>query len=294
MTREEAIEIIKERISKQSWCTSDEDMEALYKAIPELTESEDERIRKKILDIVRTAPFDEEKDILEDWLEKQKEHKPDIELIQRSWYMEGYHDGEFNMEPKWTVKAKKGGPRYEENPRYGQSLTEEQKPANDRAFEEWIDDWWKHNKVNNPDSYNKGDEIQFDERGFKNFCRGIRNMYAEQKQWSEGDEAIIEGACNALEIHGHTKLASMLKSLRPSWKSAEIWVVIAETLDTDNQYHTEVYLENSGQKAGEFASSLVADMCDTMGVTDVDPTSTWEIGGDGWFYRVRIEENEIS
>jgi len=53
----------------------------------------------------------------------------------------------------------------------------EQKPEDDKAFEEWIDDWWKHNKVNNPNSYDKGDEIQFDEQGFKNFCRGIRNMY---------------------------------------------------------------------------------------------------------------------
>ena len=44
----------------------------------------------------------------------------------------------------------------------------EQKPADDKAFEEWIDDWWQHNKVNNPDSYDKGNEIQFDERGFKN------------------------------------------------------------------------------------------------------------------------------
>ena len=55
-----------------------------------------------------------------------------------------------------------------------------QKPIDDKAFEEWIDDWWKHNKVNNPDSYDKGDEIQFDEQGFKNFCRGIRNMYTEK------------------------------------------------------------------------------------------------------------------
>jgi hypothetical protein len=56
----------------------------------------------------------------------------------------------------------------------------EQKPADDKAFEEWINDWWKHNKVNNPDSYDKGDEIQFDEKGFKNFCREIRNMYQQK------------------------------------------------------------------------------------------------------------------
>lgn len=62
----------------------------------------------------------------------------------------------------------------------------EQEPTDDKAFEEWIDDWWKHNKVNNPDSYDKGDEIQFDEHGFKNFCRGIRNMYQQKlAEWSE-------------------------------------------------------------------------------------------------------------
>ena len=64
----------------------------------------------------------------------QKEHKPDIELIQRSWYMEGYHDGEFGKEPRWIIKTGEGGPKYELNPRYGQPLVDEQKPA------EWSED----------------------------------------------------------------------------------------------------------------------------------------------------------
>lgn len=51
--------------------------------------------------------------------------KPTIELIQRSWYMEGYHDSKFGMEPMWTVKAQKGGPVFERNPRYGEKLEEE-------------------------------------------------------------------------------------------------------------------------------------------------------------------------
>ncbi len=62
----------------------------------------------------------------------------------------------------------------------GEYIEQEQKPTDDKAFEEWIEDYWEHHKVNNPDSYNKGDEIQFDERGFKNFCRGIRNMYQQK------------------------------------------------------------------------------------------------------------------
>ena len=64
-----------------------------------------------------------------EFLEKQKEQKPNIELIQRSWYMEGYHDGKFCKEPKWIIKTGDGGPKYEENPKYGQMLEAEQKPA---------------------------------------------------------------------------------------------------------------------------------------------------------------------
>ena len=47
----------------------------------------------------------------------------------------------------------------------------------------------------------------------------------EQKpaEWSEEEQTIIEGACNALEIHGHSKLADKLKSIRPQphWKPSK-------------------------------------------------------------------------
>ena len=68
-------------------------------------------------------------------LVKRKEQKPNIELIQKSWYMEGYHDCEFGYEPKWIIKTGEGGPRYEENPKYGQII--EQKPV------EWSEDFDK-------------------------------------------------------------------------------------------------------------------------------------------------------
>ena len=78
----------------------------------------------------------------------------------------------------------------------------DQKPADDKAFEEWIDDWWKHNRVNNPDSYDKGDEIQFDEQGFKNFCRGIRNMYQQKPaEWSEEDKKTISFVIDVLRTN---------------------------------------------------------------------------------------------
>lgn len=61
--------------------------------------------------------------------EKPKEQEPNIELIKRSWYMEGYNDRDFNKEPRWIIKTGEGGPRYEENPKYGQMLEAEQKPV---------------------------------------------------------------------------------------------------------------------------------------------------------------------
>ena len=66
--------------------------------------------------------------IVKDVYAKHKEQKPNIELIQRSWYMEGYHDREFGKEPKWVIKTGEGGPKHELNPNYGQFLAE-QKPV---------------------------------------------------------------------------------------------------------------------------------------------------------------------
>jgi len=59
---------------------------------------------------------------------EQKAQRPNIELIQRSWYMEGYDDRKFGKEPKWVIKTGDGDPKYEENPKYGQMLEAEQKP----------------------------------------------------------------------------------------------------------------------------------------------------------------------
>jgi len=46
-------------------------------------------------------------------------------LIQKSWYLEGYHDAKFKIEPRWTIKTGEGGPKYESNPLYGKPLQDE-------------------------------------------------------------------------------------------------------------------------------------------------------------------------
>lgn len=55
---------------------------------------------------------------------------------------------------------------------------------------DWIEDYWEHHKVNNPDSYNKGEEIQFDHDGFVRFCKQLENPIKR----SEEDEKTINSA----------------------------------------------------------------------------------------------------
>lgn len=188
---------------------------------PELRESKNERVRNGLIGVVSDItggwPFEKHKITKKEaitYLEKQKdafENGRQFEIMQEQARQELEWQGE-KQEDHFRDDTKKV----------------EQKPEDDKAFKEWIDDWWKHNKVNNPDSYDKGDEIQFDEKGFKNFCRGIRNMYANQKtsEWSEEDEKmktnavlslmyLIEECPNADFIDSVKKEIAWLKSLRP-------------------------------------------------------------------------------
>lgn len=75
----------------------------------------------------------------------------------------------------------------------------------------------------------------------------------------------------------------------------KIYLTIAESLGTDNEFSTDVFVSMTKQEAGELASSLIADMIETMydGEQEIDPTKYWELEGDGWFYRVRVEDAEI-
>ena len=70
-----------------------------------------------------------------------------------------------------------------------------------------------------------------------------------------------------------------------------MYVTIAETMSTDGEFSSEVYLSKNGIDANDVAESLIADMAITMDVEDkVDATRDREIVGDGWWYRVRIEK----
>lgn len=177
-------------------------------------ESEDERTRKELLEVIRhcyedggyTLCTDDYKKY-SDYLEKQKDSPmpedtvvfqkgvaegrrleredmekkrgPIIETYQRSWYTEGYYDGKLKKEPRWIIKNQGICTKYEENPKYGQSLEEEQKPL------PGFDDLTPDEKMNHP-LYLEG----FDAG------REVGRVEAEQKpEWSEEDEKMVETIC---------------------------------------------------------------------------------------------------
>jgi hypothetical protein len=75
----------------------------------------------------------------------------------------------------------------------------------------------------------------------------------------------------------------------------KIWITVAECMGTDGEFSSEVFISKSAQEAGEFETSLIADMIETMymGDEEIDPWTVRELEGDGWFYRVRTEAHEI-
>lgn len=240
MERAEAIKII-----KSATVYTPEEMEALETLIPELRESEDERIRKWIIEELKDSLHEIEAMYSGDYdnrdehdkerqaylnkalayLEKQKEQKPNIELIQRSWYMEGYHDREFGKEPKWILKTGEGGPKHELNPKYGQPLTGQQ------VTEEQL-----HN-LNEAIKSLRMDGCEKIADSLHSLYDILKTQRTEPAEWSEEDEKIIDtivsilgqyvdykavsGTGSGYATPRYNKEIAWLKSIRPSWKPSE-------------------------------------------------------------------------
>lgn len=213
---------------------SDELIEEIF---PELRESEDERIRKSIREAI-TYYWSDDTQALRDilaWLEKQKDTTSAVSINEA--YESGFNNGinavvqepkdyglqkeqksveciEFDNEFKNQVShilASVLNKEYNYDKGFveytAQSLLEYARREQNLVGpnDEWIEDYWVHHKVNNPDSYDCGDEIQFDKRGFKNFCREIRNMNSDQQpaEWSEEDKEMMQNIITGLEAQIH-------------------------------------------------------------------------------------------
>ena len=197
MTREEAIKEIK------SWdFLEGKEIEAIQTLIPELAESEDERIRKELIETINCMKEDHQVFLSEqqierylDWLEKQKENPKSADSIPSNCTSVAKcedRDSEYGVFPEDALVVA-------------------------RACE------------------------KLEAHGYLELAHALINvnLYTkEQKQeWSEEDEKMKErirsvvNECafhnDALDVNGdycegdYAKLDAWLKSLRPSWKPSE-------------------------------------------------------------------------
>ena len=214
-------------------CTDKEKI-CLECVFPELRENEDERIRKELIGyhkhMAEMFVNDEScrHPVWLAWLEKQKERgsltKEEEYILHR--IIEYLEDEACPSEWIGLLHDIYCLP-YEKH--------KEQKPADDKAFEKWLDDWYQGSKE-------AGGDIVMSEAEFKNWSRGIRNMYQQKPAWSEEDEKMRDSILAELANHicynkpldgmpsgtGWTSYKyqqeiDWLKSLRPqpSWKPSE-------------------------------------------------------------------------
>ena len=163
---------------------------------------------------------------------EQKEQKPNIELIQRSWYMEGYHDREFGQEPKWVIKTGEGGPRYEKNEKYGQPLEQKHELCDMGRWDEESYNNGIHHVLHNPEAY------------------GLTKQ--KPVEWNEEDKRAIDRACVALRAYSNGELpeflpsellgyADRLQSLRNRPKSSDNWKPSEEQMGALNYAYCELF-----------------------------------------------------
>lgn len=201
---------------------------AIELAFPELRESEEERIRKELVEYHQQQyekNRDQEiglfhKDALA-WLEKQKEQKPELPL------MGGDTDTYFD-DLRITTKPLTSREWFNEGMKYAQRLQKEQKPIS-------------FNVPHNPDDYEvvmQGNATGLKLKEQKPWKVGANAYFTpEQKaaEWSEEDEKNWKSYIERLESEYHKapnvvlwddinwlkSLHERLKSLRPSWKPSE-------------------------------------------------------------------------
>ena len=158
MTREEALDRMK-RLDLNSV-----DREALYTIIPELRESDDERIRKMLVELAKKHLVNHERCMAESWLEKQKEQKPQV-FCEAKAYDLGYKQGK-------------------------EDAIKEQKPAewseeDERMLSRCVKSIESSKQFADSDTFKKAKDNEID--WLKNRIKSFRPI---KQEWSEEDERI--------------------------------------------------------------------------------------------------------
>ena len=220
MTREEAIEIVRNIYQ------TDKEKEALGVLIPELSESEDERIRRTIINILKQFKHGDQLDFANeiDWLEKQGQKPTSTEGMP---YVADEHF--YEREPADTFKYKLAeymtkNCRKEEGPD-GYSYHISAETILKMAEEELL----KRGVVQKPNDLPAGFYVTLP-NGEKYYAKEMRcnNMKVrvvipQPPAWSEEDERILKGIIGKIDhdqTYGVSKkdMLSFLNRIRPSLK----------------------------------------------------------------------------
>lgn len=223
MTREEAINEIR------SWAIpSEKGREVLETLIPELAESEDERIRKKCITIISKWTTKEDRDECIAYLEKQKDFQAKVE--QRMEYLwdklpDAHRVEEGNCTPEeWKAL----GAYMELEMNFDKGSEEEQKEQKPDTRD--ADDLQLLGFI-----YDLLNEIEWKDNWAmsKDECLRRLNNYRPQKpaEWSEEDEKLLDFWLDVIDRNdwrmdenfckASREFINRLKSLRPHWKPGE-------------------------------------------------------------------------
>ena len=203
--------------------------EALQFLIPELAESEDERIRKWLLaqlqetrrnEAIPSSVSSVAKAIT--WLEKQKEQKPNPYILCESIKdkIKTYIANHFITDKVVKTDVASIVHAMEEGVKFGMA---EQKPAEFTSNQfDGITYGMSGHSTDKPAEWNEEDikKIRSEEytKGFNDAAFG-----GKVKEWSEEDENNLHRVIRVLEDNDSDwkELSDWLKSLRPSWKPSE-------------------------------------------------------------------------
>ena len=243
MTREEAIRRIK------AWNLDSDDMEVLAVIVPELIESEDERIRQNILTKMRACQkqsnFFSNDEIA--WFEKQKEQKelPFVKDVMLGYPGLYYYDGErmhFRGNPAMEEKQKE--PHYTKRNALFDKCVENCDPEVMKEVSDKVDEMLakEQKPIEEQDLSGLNDLERVIHRGF--LCAGVENapvtLIKETAQeclaqmqstvWSDEDEEMlssVEQWLHEVEPQYVEKELSWLEclpkrlNLQPHWKPSE-------------------------------------------------------------------------
>lgn len=203
MTREEAIKVASEMYG---WLKTDRERKALETLIPELAETEDDRIRKIITDSVfyQYGAGDEYKDVLDylDNLEKQKEQK-EIPLMNGDADLYFYEWNQQNVNP--TKRQ-----CFMEGMGYAERLQKEQKLAWSEEDKEIIANATKQ-LYSYADSYHNASNYTR-EKEVRKVAYELKSLRPQSKQeWSEEDRWHLDRIRMVLESwdRNHISLAGL-------------------------------------------------------------------------------------